>query len=111
MTDETNDLIETIDTGEHRQVEKAIKGQDIKDSRIHESFKLLFGTAKANAILARNNLCAVDPHDWRKIQGFQDDVRRYEEMADWVRAAIYGGEQAFEQLQAMRGESPEEPEE
>lgn len=103
--------VESLSDTEHRLAREAANGADIKDARKQEVFKLLFGTAKGKAIEARNALVFANPDDARKIRALQNEVLRYEEMAEWVRTAIVAGENAFAQLQMERGERSDEPEE
>lgn len=98
------DNFEQLDDIERDLVHKAAAGEDIRDARKQQAFQLLLGAAKERAIAARNKLVTVDPHDWKKVQHLQNEVSRYEEMADWLRTAVLQGEQAFAQLAAMRGD-------
>lgn len=107
-----NDL-DALDEVEQELVEKCAQGEIIKDASQKLAFKMLFSRAKLLAVAARNALVIVDSEDPKKIRALQNDVLRYEEMADWIRTAIVQGKQAFEQLEAYRGgrsagDAPEE---
>lgn len=95
-----------LDEIETELVDRAAAGQIIKDATTRVGFQLLFTKAKESAIKARNALVAADPDNPKEIRQLQNDVKRYEEMADWIRTAIVDGETAFQQLEAHRGEVP-----
>lgn len=95
---------EPLDDTELRLVQNAAIGADIKDARDKAMFILLFSAAKEAAIKAWKALIDVDPENPKEIRRLQNEVKRYEEMAQWVRTAVLEGEQAFEQLQSLRGE-------
>lgn len=99
-----DEITESLSDYEHRLAREASDGQDIKDARKQAAFKLLFGGAKAKAIEARTALVFANPDDSQKIRALQNEVLRYEEMAEWVRTAIISGEMAFQKLQMATGE-------
>jgi hypothetical protein len=104
MTQAADDRNEPLDDYELRLAQNAALGEEIKDARDRAGFILLFGEAKRKAIRARTDLVDANPEDAKEIRRLQNDVRRYEEMAHWVRTAIVQGEQCFQQLQTHRGE-------
>lgn len=108
MSDEST---ESLSDYKHRLAREASDGQDIKDARKQAAFKLLFGTAKAKAIAASQALAFANPDDSKKIRALQNEVLRYEEMAEWVRTAVISGEMAFQKLQMSTGELETTPEE
>lgn len=110
MSEQQDELIETIGDYEHRLAHNAMIGEEIHNARIEAAFVLLFGGAKSAAIKARDGLCKVQSSD-PAITRLQNEVARYEEMANWVRTALVEGKSAFQQLEMATGERTEEPEE
>lgn len=96
-------MLEQLDVVERDLVERAAKAYDIKDATKNAAFQVLFAEAKSAAIAARNELVAVNPRDWRAIERLQNEVKRYEEMADWIRVALAEGDNALAQLEVYRG--------
>lgn len=102
-----NELYEQLDDVERNLVEEVLKGEEIKDGQTKPIFQLLFRTAKEAAIAARNALVAADADDSKHVRYLQNEVKRYEEMADWIRTAVTKGENAFKQLEVYRGDNTE----
>lgn len=104
MSEKGEALTEPLDDIATRLIQNAAIGADIDDARDKAAYILLFSTAKEKALDAWKGLITVDPHEWKKIQALQNDVKRYEELAAWIRGAVIEGEEAFAQLQSHRGE-------
>lgn len=102
--DEQERLTESLDNLELRLAQQAAIGEDIRDARKEAAFIHLFGSAKRAAIDARGKLVDVDPENQREIRRLQNEVKRYEDMALWIRTAVIEGQHAFDQLQHLRGE-------
>lgn len=99
-----------LDNEEQSLVDAAALAWDIRDTAKKETFKLLFGAAHDRAIKARNALVTVDPENSKEIRRLQNEVKRYEEMAEWIRIAVTSGDNAQQMLDTIRGaESSGEP--
>lgn len=102
--------LETLDEVERGLIERGVILEEIKDARDRPAFNLLFRWAKEQAIAARNDWVAADPNDAGEMRRLQNDVKRYEEMAEVIRQVFIQAVQTVQQLDALLGTASEDTE-
>lgn len=95
--------LESLDDVERDLVERAATLAQVKDATDKPAFTLLFNYFKEKAIKARNDLVAADPENPKQIRHLQNEVKRYEEIADVVRLTFIQAVQTVQQLDAYLG--------